>query len=213
MHKSIEAIIFDLAGVLYEVDAERSLVQFARLGMDMPLDFEAYHRHPLVNAYEKNEITTQAYFDGLRTQYSTQATDAQLHVACTALLVEMPVQRVAMLQHLAKRYPLFLLSNASDIQIAHINQQMQQQHQCCLDDLFNKVYLSYELGMRKPDPQIFQHVVSMQGLSASTTLFIDDYRPNVEAAESVGLQGLHAPVEQEVCDLLPLLLDEPVNVT
>ena len=67
--------------------------------------------------------------------------------------------------------------------------------------------------MRKPDPQIFQHVVSMQGLSASTTLFIDDYRPNVEAAESVGLQGLHAPVEQEVCDLLPLLLDEPVNVT
>ena len=70
-----------------------------------------------------------------------------------------------------------------------------------LADLFEKLFLSFEMGMRKPDPRIFRKVVQVTGINPSESVFIDDSRQNVEAAKSIGLAGVHKPQEIDLTEI------------
>jgi epoxide hydrolase-like predicted phosphatase len=59
------------------------------------------------------------------------------------------------------------------------------------DEMFDAIVISGEVGMRKPEPEIFGHVLDLLGVSAADTVFVDDLAHNVEAAESLGLVGVH----------------------
>ena len=81
-------------------------------------------------------------------------------------------------------------------------------HVSGLNELFVHPYVSYEMGLRKPQAEIYQAVVSESGLIPQETLFIDDLLENVQAAVSCGWHGWHKPSDQELCDALPNYLDK-----
>ncbi len=57
-------------------------------------------------------------------------------------------------------------------------------------DMFDAVVISSEVGMRKPEPQIFLHAAELLGLSPHECIFIDDIEANITAAEQVGFTGV-----------------------
>ncbi|MEM7019403.1 MAG: HAD family phosphatase [Pseudomonadota bacterium] len=56
-------------------------------------------------------------------------------------------------------------------------------------ELFQHIAISGQLKMMKPEPEIFEHLLEKAEFPAEQTIFIDDHRPNVEAAETLGIQG------------------------
>jgi epoxide hydrolase-like predicted phosphatase len=59
------------------------------------------------------------------------------------------------------------------------------------DEMFDAIVISGEVGMRKPEPEIFGHVLDLLGVAAEETVFVDDLDHNVRAAEQLGLVAVH----------------------
>jgi putative hydrolase of the HAD superfamily len=108
------------------------------------------------------------------------------------MLLDLPAIRTDLLAKARNNYRIFLLSNTNVIHISAVMNVLSK------DDayrrffgLFEKVYFSFEVGMRKPNPDIFRHVLQQHGLNAAETLFIDDSRQHVEGAITAGLHAYH----------------------
>ena len=127
--------------------------------------------------------------------------------ACCQMLVDMPAERLALLQQLSAQYDLFLLSNTFEVHINYIERYLQKTFDLSgLDQLFKVPYVSFKMGKRKPELAIYQQVISEQHLDPQQTLFIDDRIENIEAAKACGLQTLHKPQSEELVAVLPPLL-------
>jgi epoxide hydrolase-like predicted phosphatase len=79
------------------------------------------------------------------------------------------------------------------------------------DQMFDAVVISGEVGMRKPEPAIFAHVLELLGVRAEETVFVDDLRPNVEAAEALGLVGVHHTSYADTAPALERLFGVPLR--
>jgi epoxide hydrolase-like predicted phosphatase len=79
------------------------------------------------------------------------------------------------------------------------------------DEMFDAVVISGEVGMRKPEPEIFAHVLDLLGVRADQTVFVDDLKPNVEAAEALGLVGVHHTSYEETAEELERLFGVPLR--
>ena len=103
---------------------------------------------------------------------------------------------------LSQKYRLFLLSNTDSIHIERFQHKAGITFYRDFYKCFEKVYFSYELGMRKPDAAIFEFVIKEHNLSPKNTLFVDDNFENIESAQKLGLQTWHLQKgEEDVVDL------------
>lgn len=199
----ISAIVFDLGGVLINLDLDLTRQAFARLGFDGTQQwFVAEEQEALISAYEKGQITSAAFRQELqrmhRLQFSDAAFDAAFDAAWNAMLLDFPAQRLEMLARLQQHHRVFVLSNTNEIHLEAVYGILQQQNGLQdLSTLTERVFVSHEMGMRKPDAEIYAEVLQQAGLSAGTTLFFDDNLQNVEAAAALGIRSIH--VQQDIC--------------
>ena len=201
---SIRNIIFDYGGVIMNIDFMKSAMAFAELGMENPAGLLAmYTGAPLFDDLEKGSITPAHFRDELRTLFGKDIPDEALDHAWNALLLDIPPSRIHFLQKLQTRYRTFLLSNSNRIHYDSFVRLLQQQHGLKdFDDLFEKAYFSFNLGLRKPDPEIYLHVLQAHSLKPEETLFIDDSKTNTDAAAALGLQVLELKAGEEFGELL-----------
>ena len=194
----IQAILFDLGGVILDLEPARTQQALAALGgRDFAAVWSPATQAPFFEAYETGHLSTPAFRAQLRAHLHIpsmpgQATDAALDAAWNAMLVGIQSPTVVSLAQLRKTLPIFLLSNTNDLHVAHIEAAILPAHNIVsLSALFEGVYLSQDIGWRKPQPQAFAHAVHHIGLPASSILFVDDLPDNVEGAQRVGLRGHH----------------------
>jgi putative hydrolase of the HAD superfamily len=106
------------------------------------------------------------------------------------MLLDLPTHRITLLKEVAQHYPIFLLSNTNEIHINAFEEIIFNQHQLkSLDSLFQKVYYSSRLGLRKPNKEIFEFVLNEQNLNPETTLFIDDSIQHIVGASKLGIKA------------------------
>ncbi|MEJ7768558.1 MAG: HAD-IA family hydrolase, partial [Chitinophagaceae bacterium] len=125
--------------------------------------------------------------------YNDTLSVEQIRTAWNAMLLDIPAGRIDFLLGLKKRYRIFLLSNTNAIHHEAF-QQIELKttgDPVTLNDCFEKAYYSHEIGLRKPDGEIFEYVLNTNRLIAEQTLFIDDTLSNVEAANSINIKGLY----------------------
>ncbi len=106
------------------------------------------------------------------------------------MLLDFPKERIELLQRLNKKYRLFLLSNTNEIHFHQYNNDLINQFGFDLNSLFEKAYYSFELGMRKPDTEIFEYALNDSILDPFETLFIDDLDKNIETARRLGMNTI-----------------------
>lgn len=183
----IKALLIDFGGVLYDIDTNQCIAQFNRLkAKDKPsIASLAYDAMPIIAEYESGKISTTAFLDYLSSTLSTNDIPALIN-AWNATLFELKANIDKVVSELAAGYPLYLLSNTNELHYNHFADECEVifQH-------FTKLFLSYKMDCVKPNPLIFQKVMSEIGFSAEEILFIDDSIANIEAAQTLNINTYH----------------------
>lgn len=204
----IDTIIFDLGGVLYDIDPELTTQALAKCGFALqPGEFDSTDRRSAIDQFERGTLSTEGFVAMIQARSTQSVSDEAIHEACCALMLGFTLPRIRYCQSLAKEYRLFLLSNTNPMHISFAEAQLREQFGINgLAELFIKPYLSYEMGLRKPEHAIYQRVIEEQSLDPAKTIFVDDTQVNVESAKACGLHAWHKPREIELCDAMPEVL-------
>ena len=147
----------------------------------------------VVYAMETGKWSDEYFISRIKEKCRPEVTENEIISAWNKILIQFPEERISMLKNLANKYRLFLLSNTNSIHIRHFEHLFMQNNRFSMHDLFEKIYYSSEIGLRKPDKQAFQYVLNDSGLKASETIMIDDRLDNCLGAESVGMKYLLVP--------------------
>ncbi|MBP7857164.1 MAG: HAD family phosphatase [Prevotella sp.] len=196
-------IIFDAGNVLVTLDEGASMKAFQALGLGKA---DHVREHPellkMFQAMGLGQITNQTFFDGFRRLVNPYATDRQIADATNAMMVEIPeVKKRKLLQLRDEGYHTYLLSNTIDLHWQYCVDVLFRMGQYTVDDYFDSVFVSQEMGIKKPSDEIFQAVIREADIRPEDTLFIDDLEVNCEAAER---NGIHAFQNKRLDDWLAL---------
>lgn len=186
----IKNIIFDMGNVIIDIDIPRTYKAFAQLaGIEEKEAADFFQTKGYYNAYEKGELDDGSFRDSIRKDFGTTLTDEQIDTAWCSLLLDMPKERLDRIRELKNSYRIFLLSNTNAIHIREIGSRAALLKHNFLA-LFEIPFLSYEMELMKPDPEIYRQVLHKAGLKAAESLFIDDNEANIIAAQGIGLQTI-----------------------
>jgi putative hydrolase of the HAD superfamily len=189
--KKIKNLIFDLGGVILNINPQLTLDAFSKMGMDKILGGEAKkYQVNMLHGIEKGATSPQIFRNNVRDILGNNVSDEAIDKAWTAMIINLPQERIKYLEELKKSYRIFLLSNTNEIHRILFHRMFKEGHGYSFYDLFEKNYYSHEMGLRKPDPEIYRIVLKDNNLTPEETLFIDDLKENTESAESLGMQAL-----------------------
>jgi glucose-1-phosphatase len=195
--EGITTIVFDLGGVLYNVDYAIVEQEFSALasngsgnggaksGAMQTVTYTRQTQPKIFTEYEIGAISTAEFYEGLRRELSLDADDAAITSAWNAMLLGVYPGRNALTWRLKQKYRLGMLSNTNDLHIQYVKPECRE-----LFSLFDKLFFSYELGVRKPDAAIFQKVLQEMDCKPHEVLFVDDSHQHIEAARALGIQTL-----------------------
>ncbi len=191
--QNIKNIIFDLGGVILNLDIKRTEDAFAAMGVTRLGDqFGLGHAASSFKDYEIGKISDQQFVQSIKELAGLSVSDERVIDGWNAMLMDFPPERIALLDELGKRYRIFLFSNTNALHLSALQQIYRDAFgDRNLDDHFEKAYYSHLLGMRKPASESYLHILRENGLEGSETLFVDDALVNVEGADAAGLQGFH----------------------
>jgi putative hydrolase of the HAD superfamily len=193
LFSGITTIIFDLGGVLYNVEYSIVEQEFSALMNNAAgkvhskkgVTYTRQTQPEIFTKYEIGAISSEEFYAGLRTELGLEGDDTTLAEAWNAMLLGVYLGRNALVWRLKQKYKLAMLSNTNDEHIRHVRPECQE-----LFALFDKLFFSYELGLRKPEAAIFEKVLTEMGCAPHEALFIDDSYQHIEAARALGIQTL-----------------------
>jgi putative hydrolase of the HAD superfamily len=177
-------LIFDFGNVLIEINPARSIAAFGTLGASGSLHLEADFFHD----FETGGIRATEFRRALRGQLGRAASRSSLDAAWNALLLEIPPRTLQVLRSLrTKGYRLALLSNTNPIHIDEVRRRLGPFGYGEFARCFERIFYSYEMGLRKPDPAIYAAVDRELGITKpKEVLFIDDNAANIASAAKHG---------------------------
>ena len=200
----IKNIIFDLGGVIINLDIPKTISEFNKLSTK-PFEsiYNQLQQTPIFDLFDKGKINESDFFSELKKYLNPDTTDNDILSAWNAMLLDFPEHRLNLLSELKNNYHIFLLSNTNETHITKFESDLKQQHGYKnLEPFFKKVYYSCRMGMRKPDTEIFETVLKENQLIASETIFIDDSPQHIEGASKLGIQSYLLEKQKDVKTLI-----------
>lgn len=193
----IRNIIFDIGGVLIDLNPQRTLQGFARLttqpvGTFTDNELLGGGGNHLIGQYMCGDVSDNDFFLALQHLCHTGVTVAQIKAVWNDMLLGIPPERVEMIKQLHQHgIRIALLSNINE---EHVRTTLRLFAEADLEigrDI-DYAFFSNEMHLAKPDPAIYQEALRQTGFLPEQTLYIDDLLPNIEAGAAFGLQTLHA---------------------
>jgi putative hydrolase of the HAD superfamily len=205
----MQHLLFDFGGVLVDLDKQRCINAFAELGFDIVPYLGTFQQGGFFSDFERGVITTKEFCDIIREKSNNpNLTDAQIVEAWKRYLLDVPEERLEMLLRLKGKYTLHVLSNTNPVHWGMAVNDYFRYKGLQVEDFFEKIFLSCELGVEKPNPEIFKKVVEGIGCRPDDILFFDDSEVNCEAARKYGLQAVLAPANSAWLPTAEALLAE-----
>jgi putative hydrolase of the HAD superfamily len=196
--RNIKTIIFDLGGVLINLDKEASVRTFRELGLLNAYEYlDSYLQKGIFLELEEGKLSNEEFCDKFRAlSVNKNITNKQIEEGWCKFLLDIPGYKLDLLLELRKKYRVFMLSNTNRIVSAYYTKYIFTQQGYTIDDYFDRRYLSYEIGCVKPRPGIFEYMIADSGICPQEALFLDDGEQNIIAAKDLGFQTyLVAPHE------------------
>ncbi len=190
--QKIKAIIFDLGGVILNIDYNATRHAFEKIGIknfhEMYSQAEA---DDLFQHLERGKISNDFFYKEFNKRTGLHLPEKEIENAWNAMLLTFREKSLQYLDHLKLKYKLYLLSNTNHIHLIAFNKLFNHnKREKPFEKYFDKVYYSCEIGLRKPDADIFELVLKENNLNAAETLFIDDSAQNIETAKVLGMQTI-----------------------
>jgi putative hydrolase of the HAD superfamily len=189
-----QAIVFDLGGVLVDVDFRRAMRHWAAAaGVAMESIAGRFERDDAYCAHETGELSDGAYFRHLRTTLGLSISDEAMLAGWNAVLGEPLPGIEALVGRLAGEIPLYVFSNTNPAHLAHFKPRYER-----LLGHFRETFTSCELGARKPEAEAFRRLAARVAIHPARIIFFDDLEENVEGARRAGLQAFRVTRAQEI---------------
>jgi putative hydrolase of the HAD superfamily len=201
--QKIENIIFDLGGVLLDIDYNLTRVAFEKLGVVQFDDmYSQANADKLFQKLETGEISDEEFYKEMNRSTGLNLSEKEIREAWNAMLLSFREESLEFLDQVRERYQIFLLSNTNNIhhksfyEIYH-----QKERKKSFEQYFDKAFYSFEIGLRKPEAVCYDWVLKDLKIEPEKTVFIDDSINNIEGAKVVGLQTVHLTAEKRIENL------------
>jgi glucose-1-phosphatase len=195
---TIRNLIFDLGGVLLDLHIPKTHEALSRLAGLKAADMAEKIKHTaLFDDYERGAFPDNEFRNNLRMMFHINSSDLEIDQAWNAMLGGIPMERLALLTRLRTKYKIYLLSNTNEIHRLHFEAELNNAGKS-LSSYFDALYYSHLLKMRKPEPEIFRHVIRQNKLEPNLTLFLDDNLNNLAGAAETGLRTFHVQSPEEM---------------
>ena len=188
----VDFVIFDLGNVLIDIDYTQAMdLMKSALPTTMHDRVDHCYTADFHKAYEKGQISSTEFRQKFRAYFQTNWLDAEVDYYWNSLLGTIPAYRLELVRKLKAQYQVGILSNTNEIHIDAVYAQLQVQHGMDnFDPLFDWVFYSHEMGLAKPNQDIYQQLLLELGTTANRVLFFDDLKANVDGAASLGIQAI-----------------------
>ncbi|MCD6598831.1 MAG: HAD family phosphatase [Bacteroidales bacterium] len=202
----IRNIIFDLGGVLLDLDFDKTVKDFAEMGFTPEMyQFDQEHSRYFLK-FETGKITPADFKNGIRELLNQKdLSDDVLDEAWNAMILGFQPEKIELLKELAKTHRIFLLSNTNVQHEKIYSRMLKEVSGLEMKDLFEKYYYSHEVGLAKPDPAIFQLVLNENDLKPEETLYIDDSQQHIDTVQKLGMQGFLFPQNGDLKKIFPVI--------
>jgi len=183
----VDAVIFDLGGVLIEVDFAKTNVAISRAVRLAPAEIaRRLVTHPALIEFECGRLTVEAFHRQVENILECSMTFDAFHGAWNGIFNDEIAENIEVLRTLRRKYKVGILSNTNLPHFEHLKQRMN-----VLNEL-DHLYASHEIGCRKPDAESYRHVLNKMKIEPERAVFIDDLPANLEGAQKVGMRTIHA---------------------
>ena len=203
MSAKIKNIIFDLGGVVLDIDESIVYKELEKLGINVSELPQSKEFREIMSKFDTGIYTAPTFRKKMKALLGLEKmTDQKFDSIWNAMLLDIPRERIEAIEQIKKHYKIFLMSNTNEIHYDLYVRDLQLRFGYNeFDALFNKSYFSFAEHLEKPDPRFFELILDHEKLNAEETLFIDDTETNIKAAQSLGIQTYHISREELVRNL------------
>ncbi len=201
----IRNLLFDLGGVIIDIDRQRCIDAYTKLGLaDAESYFGLYAQSGIFMAIEDGSKTVEEFHAAMREKLPAGTSDYSIDQAFQKFIVGIPLHRLEALRQLrSKGYNIFLLSNTNPIMWNGIIASEFGKEGLRREDYFDGIVTSFKARCVKPNRDIFDYAVEQLGIVPEETMFFDDGEANVKAAAALGFATAHVLPGTEFTDYLP----------
>lgn len=183
-------LLLDLGGVIINIDYLKTIEAFETLGLHNAAQFYSQQQQTqLFDQFECGKISTQRFINELLHFLPPRTSPNKVVEAWNAMILDFPIERLNQLKTLKEKHPIYLLSNTNEIHMQAVRRSLKNVTNEPLESFFNQVFLSHEIGLRKPNANVFDFVCEKINCSKEQVFFIDDSIQHVEGAKQVGIQS------------------------
>jgi putative hydrolase of the HAD superfamily len=194
-----DALIFDLGGVIINLDYTKTIHAFEQLGMENFHDvYSQAAQTNLFDDFETGKISAQRFINSLLPYLKPGTTPNMVVHAWNVMILDVPQEKLQLLESLKGKMPVFLLSNTNELHVPVVRREWSKVTSLPMEHYFDRIFFSHEIHLRKPDRSIFEYVCENEGLVPERTLFIDDSIQHIEGASAYGLQTIHLTEPQSL---------------
>ncbi len=201
----MKLILFDFGCVIVGLDKKRCVDALYKIGCGAIAGYVDEHRsedlfHEIELGGETDVFCDEArrqssYTDSDGVFHPCKATNEEIIWAWNELLTGIDVEKLRLIKHMRDDlgYKTAILSNTNWM---HWNKSVKDFFGIdglTVEDYFDHVFLSCDLGMVKPDHRIYEHVIETTGVKAEDIVFFDDSARNCEGARQCGIKAIHDP--------------------
>ena len=192
MDKNIKNIVFDLGGVLVDLDFKNAINGLQQAGFaNVKEQLQAFDQNGIFQKFELGEINADEFRTAIRENSTVTLTDEEVDALWNSMLLEVPRKKLELILELRGKYMVYLLSNTNSIHWDYVCNNAFNYRGFRVNDYFEETFLSFEMHLAKPDKAIFEKVLHEANLLPEETLFIDDSEANCKAAEELGIHAHH----------------------
>jgi epoxide hydrolase-like predicted phosphatase len=201
--QKIENIIFDLGGVILDVDYNLTRIAFEKLGV-VHFDemYSQANADKLFQKLETGEISEDQFYKELNRCTGLNLSAEEIRTAWNAMLLSFREKSLEFIEQIRPKYKIYLLSNTNYIHMNSFKKTFHQKKRTkTFEQYFDKAFYSCEIGLRKPDAACYDWIIEELKIDSAKTLFIDDSLHNIEGAKKAGWQTIHLLTGMQIEDL------------
>ncbi len=192
----IKAILFDMGNVLLFFNARISSKAFAQAtGLTEEEIWEQFFVSELEKRYTRGEISSQEFYEQVSRNFPKKIDFKTFSRLWNEIFTE-NLEMDELLKKLKRHYPLYMISNTNDLHFEHIKKNFG------ITKHFTDFFPSHQVGHRKPNPAMFQHVLKEIKLKPEETVFVDDMSEFVESARQLGINAVQFTAAKNLEDEL-----------
>tara|TARA_S200000501_G_scaffold246520_1_gene230858 strand:+ start:124 stop:747 length:624 start_codon:yes stop_codon:yes gene_type:complete len=202
--KNINTIIFDLGGVIIDLDSKSVIDQFQKYSDKTAKDIICLisQSQDLID-YEMGKMSDSDFCEAVNKLLHTELSQASFETIWNSFLGNIKQDKLHLMLALKDQFNLLILSNTNAIHQRSFDQRVGELISTrIMSDMVHTAYYSHELGLRKPDPNIYKRVIDLQNLNPTRTLFFDDRNENINMAQDFGIQAILVEYSDQILDQL-----------